>query len=80
MAQGLGSLWGVNQARSAGVIVSELPSYRVPGFAWVRLLTSSILFVFLLLVSGVAALVMIAEMDVTVAGTGSVEPRKRSRV
>lgn len=54
--------------------------YRVPGFSWVRRFTVMILVVALCLVSGVVALVNVAEMDVTVVGTGVVEPRKRSHV
>ena len=55
-------------------------SYSVPGFAWVRRFTVSILVVSLLLVSGVFALVNFAEMDVTVSGPGQIEPRKRSQI
>lgn len=55
-------------------------SYSVPGFAWVRRFTVSILAVAFLLLSGVVALVAIAEMDVTVSGAGVVEPKERSHI
>jgi multidrug resistance efflux pump len=61
-------------------VQTEPATYSVPGFAWVRRFTLSILVVSILLVSGVVTLITFAEMDVTVSGTGQVEPRKRARI
>ena len=55
-------------------------TYSFPGFRWVRRFTGLVLVVALLLVSGVCVLATLAEMDVTVSGEGTVQPRKRSHI
>lgn len=55
-------------------------AYRVPGFGWVRGFTALILVGTAGLVGGVIGLMTLAEMDVTVSGTGAVEPVRRFRI
>ena len=61
-----------DQGRPAG--------YQAPGFRWVRTFTTVILITFTLLVAGIASLIAIAEMDVTVSAEGTIEPIRRHRI